>query len=138
LLRGVEPLAVTDAERCGDTSRVKPVGLLKFPAYLPGLTGLEPCTGMVRELRGVVRHPSAVAEFAYDWWLPVKSNAAVLADAFDAHLEYWRMRGDRPDARSCWWPTRWADCCARRWIPPTRCAPRSPWAPRSTAPPRPR
>lgn len=99
LLRGMKPLALTDAERCGDTSRVKPVSLLRFPAYLPGLTGLEPYTGLVRELRGVVRHPSAVAEFAYDWRLPVKHNAALLADAVDAHLDYWRARSDRPDAR---------------------------------------
>ncbi|AUI64573.1 hypothetical protein B1H26_24460 [Amycolatopsis sp. BJA-103] len=99
LLRGMEPLALTNAERGGDTSRVKPVRLLRFPAYLPGLTGLEPYAGLVRELRGVVRHPSAVAEFAYDWRLPVKHNAALLADAVDAHLYYWRARSDRPDAR---------------------------------------
>ncbi|KOV77720.1 alpha/beta fold hydrolase [Nocardia sp. NRRL S-836] len=99
LMAGLEPLALTDAERRGDTSRVKPVGLLKFPAYLPGLTGLEPYTGLVRELRGVVRHPSAVAEFAYDWRLPVKRNAALLADAVDAHLESWRARSGRSDAR---------------------------------------
>ncbi|WP_410659520.1 lipase/acyltransferase domain-containing protein [Amycolatopsis sp. lyj-112] len=99
LLQGMGPLVLTDAERSGDTSRVKPVRLLKFPAYLPGLTGLEPYTGLVRELRGVVRHPSAVAEFAYDWRLPVKHNAALLADAIDAHLEYWQTRSDRTDAR---------------------------------------
>ncbi|SES43518.1 lipase/acyltransferase domain-containing protein [Lentzea albida] len=99
LLHGLEPLAVTDAERAGDTSRVKPVGLLRFPAYLPGLTGLEPYTGLVRELRGLVRHRDAVAEFAYDWRLPVKHNAALLADAVDAHLESWRARSGRSDAR---------------------------------------
>src|SRR5262245_12918745 len=91
---GLARLAVND-----DEHRVKPVGLLKFPTYLPGLGGLEPYSKLVRKLKEMVRHPDAVAEFAYDWRRPVAYNAHMLADKVDQHLLFWRRRSDRPDAR---------------------------------------
>lgn len=78
---------------------VKPGRLLRVPAFAPFLAGIEPYTKLTRALRENVRHPSAVLEFGYDWRLPVQHNAALLAEAIEAHLARWRIESDRPQAR---------------------------------------
>ncbi|MFI9408491.1 esterase/lipase family protein [Nocardia gamkensis] len=75
---------------------VRPRGLLRVCAVCPVFAGIEPYTKLVTALRNVVRHPRAVLEFAYDWRLPVKSNALLLAEAIDTHVRWWREFSDRP------------------------------------------
>lgn len=96
---GMAPLAVSEDELAGRSTRVKPVALLTFPAFSPVLGGFEPYTPLVRAIRKVVRHSSAVLEFAYDWRLAVDRNGRLLADAMAAHLARWRERSKRPDAQ---------------------------------------
>ncbi|WP_216899270.1 esterase/lipase family protein [Nocardia alni] len=91
---GLAPLAF-DPER----NSVKPARLLRVPAFAPFLAGIEPYTKLVRRLRETVRDPAAVLEFGYDWRLPVRHNAVLLAEAIDAHLARWRAASDRPRAR---------------------------------------
>lgn len=83
----------------GEPDRVKPVGLIRFPAYLPWLKGVEPYSKLVGRLREIVRHPTALTAFPYDWRLPVAHNAVLLADAVDEHLTDWRARSGRSDAK---------------------------------------
>jgi len=97
--RGLDPLAVTEDERAGKLGRVKASRLLRFPAFMPVLAGLEPYTRLTQAIRQVVAHPGAVGEFGYDWRLPVAHNARLLADFADRHLREWRARADRPEAR---------------------------------------
>ncbi|WP_214404027.1 lipase/acyltransferase domain-containing protein [Pseudonocardia lacus] len=99
-------LALTDAEREGDYSRVRPAGLLRAPAFAPFLRGIEPYGGLVNAITEVVADPAAVLEFAYDWRLPVTHNAALLHTAAAEHLDTWRnhptyeeMRRALPDTR---------------------------------------
>lgn len=96
---GLEPLAVTEAERAGSVGRIQASGLLRFPAFMPLLAGLEPYTRLTQAITQVVAHPAAVYEFAYDWRLPVAHNARLLADRAAEHLRQWRAQADRPDAR---------------------------------------
>lgn len=96
---GMWPLAVSEDDLAGRVSGVEAVGLLKFAAFAPILAGLEPYSSLVREITKVVRHPSAVLEFAYDWRLPVAHNAALLAIAIQDHLWQWRKWSDRPQAQ---------------------------------------
>jgi pimeloyl-ACP methyl ester carboxylesterase len=83
-------LALTDAERGGTYGRVRAIGLLRFPAFAPMLRGFEPYGWLLDGIRRATVDPAAVAEFAYDWRLPVSHNAALLADFADAHLTAWR------------------------------------------------
>ncbi|MFE6926068.1 hypothetical protein ACFVAV_33995 [Nocardia sp. NPDC057663] len=78
---------------------VRPGHLLRTPTFAPFLRGIEPYTKLVRALERIVRHPSAVLEFGYDWRLPVRHNALLLAKHIDAHVDWWRRVSDRPDAR---------------------------------------
>ncbi|MET8162276.1 hypothetical protein ABZT47_38460 [Sphaerisporangium sp. NPDC005289] len=75
-------------------------------ALLPGLGGIEPYTRLAERVGQAVVHPAAVLEFAYDWRLPVRYNAALLAEAAHRHLADWRAhpahqqaRRHRPDPR---------------------------------------
>jgi pimeloyl-ACP methyl ester carboxylesterase len=86
----MEALHLTDDERSGRYGRIRPSRLLRFPAFAPSLRGLEPYTNLLGALRQAVSHREAVAEFAYDWRLPVAHNAQLLAAAIDQHLEAWR------------------------------------------------
>jgi pimeloyl-ACP methyl ester carboxylesterase len=95
-------LALTDAEREGRYGRLRATGLLRFPAFAPMLRGFEPYGRLVDGIRRVTRDPAAVAEFAYDWRLPVSHNATMLAEFADAHLAAWRNHPRYPpgdDAR---------------------------------------
>jgi hypothetical protein len=86
----LKTLQLTDDERAGIFGRIRPGGLLRFPAFAPLLRGFEPYTALSAALRAVTAHPDAVTEFAYDWRLPVAHNAGRLADAIAAHLARWR------------------------------------------------
>ncbi|MEV5414010.1 hypothetical protein AB0K60_34905 [Thermopolyspora sp. NPDC052614] len=104
---GLAPLRLSEEERADPaTVRLRPTGLLRTPAFLPGLGGVEPYTRLVDRLRRVVVHPDLVLEFAYDWRLPVLHNARLLADAARRHLQAWRdsdghqkARREQPDER---------------------------------------
>ncbi|MFE1288201.1 esterase/lipase family protein [Streptomyces sp. NPDC058751] len=92
--RGLRRLALTDDELSGRTGRVRPGKLLSAPAYAPVLRGAEPYTALVRKLQAACVHPCAVAEFPYDWRLPVRHTAQLLADAAERHLRSWRKFGE--------------------------------------------
>jgi hypothetical protein len=83
-------LRLTDEERAGRYGRIRPGGLLRFPAFAPLLRGFEPYTDLVAALRQASVHPSAVAPFPYDWRLPVAYNANLLAEAAHRHLAAWQ------------------------------------------------
>ncbi|MFE6926339.1 esterase/lipase family protein [Nocardia sp. NPDC057663] len=88
------PLAVDP-----DRTTVKPGRLLRVPTFAPFLRGIDPYTKLVKALEGIVRHPAAVSQFGYDWRLPVRYNAGLLAEHIDAHASWWRRVSDRSDAR---------------------------------------
>lgn len=83
-------LALTEAEREGNYGRVRATGLLRFPAFAPVLRGFEPYGPLVDAVTRVAADPAAVAEFGYDWRLPVSHNAVLLAEFADAWLTAWR------------------------------------------------
>jgi hypothetical protein len=86
----LEALALTEDERLGRYGRIRATRLLTFPAFAPILRGFEPYTKLIKALREAAVNPDAVAEFAYDWRLPVTHNAQLLADAVDQHVRAWR------------------------------------------------
>lgn len=88
---GIRRLYLTDKERAGNYSRVRAVRTLRFPSASPGLGGFEPYTSLVKRIREQTPHPDAVAEFPYDWRLSVPTNASLLADAAEQHLQQWRQ-----------------------------------------------
>jgi hypothetical protein len=90
---GLRRLAVTDEERAGRIGRVRPGDLLKSPAYVPVLRGAEPYRALVGRLQAACLAPAAVGTFPYDWRLPVRHNAQLLADAAERHLRTWRASG---------------------------------------------
>jgi pimeloyl-ACP methyl ester carboxylesterase len=92
-------LRLTDAEREGRYGRIKATRLLRFPAFAPMLRGMEPYTRLLKSLNSVVVHPDAVAEFAYDWRLPIAHNAGLLATALDRYLAEWRRHPAQIAAR---------------------------------------
>lgn len=96
---GLSALAVSGDDLDSGCSRVEPAGLLTFPSFMPILAGQEPYTPLVREITKVVRHKSAIREFAYDWRLSIKYNTRLLSIAVQEHLAAWRIRSDRPDAQ---------------------------------------
>jgi hypothetical protein len=65
-------------------------GLVTGPVWLPELRGLEPYTGLVRDIARVMVDPAAVSTFPYDWRLPVAHNARLLGEAAEQHLARWR------------------------------------------------
>ena len=88
--RYLEKLALTAGELAGETGRVRPSGLLRSPAFVPGLAGIEPYSPLVRRLEQLCPNPAAVHQFAYDWRLPVAHNAVLLAEAAVRHLRQWQ------------------------------------------------
>lgn len=83
-------LRVTDEERQGRTGRIVATRLLRFPAFAPVLRGFEPYTTLIAGIRRVTAHADAVAEFPYDWRMPIELNAKRLALAAEQHLNTWR------------------------------------------------
>ncbi|MEH0651926.1 lipase/acyltransferase domain-containing protein [Streptomyces scabiei] len=88
--RSLDELAVRDPDPAMEARRVKPLGLLRFPAFMPFLAGLEPYTPLLERLAAAVAHPAALTEFAYDWRLPATYNAELLAQATSTQLTHWR------------------------------------------------
>ncbi|MBF6079486.1 lipase/acyltransferase domain-containing protein [Nocardia beijingensis] len=82
-----------------ERTTIVPGRLLRRPAYAPFLKGIEPYTKLVHDLSKIVRRPDAVLEYGYDWRLPVRHNAELLARAIDSHLTNWRRDSGRPDAK---------------------------------------
>lgn len=87
---GLQDLALTEDERAGQYGRIRPGGLLRFPAFAPLLRGFEPYTTLLSVLRDAALAPTAVAKFPFDWRLPVAHTAGLLADAIEQHLASWR------------------------------------------------
>ena len=83
-------LKLTEDEHAGRYGRIHATRLLRFPAFAPLLAGFEPYTRLLKAVRAVAAHPDAVAEFAYDWRLPVAYNANLLAEFSHRHLTEWR------------------------------------------------
>jgi Lecithin:cholesterol acyltransferase len=88
-------LRLSDAERAGRYGRVRARRLLRFPAFAPLLAGFLPYTAVLKGLRSVVWHPDAVAEFAYDWRLPVAYNGDLLAQFARRHLATWQAHPEQ-------------------------------------------
>ena len=86
----LDALRLTEDERAGRYGRVCATRLLRFPAFAPLLAGFEPYTRLLKAIRAVALHPDAVAEFAYDWRLPIAHNASLLAEFGHRHLADWR------------------------------------------------
>ncbi|MEU6366725.1 hypothetical protein ABZ876_13590 [Streptomyces sp. NPDC046931] len=93
-------LRLTPEERSGRYGRVRATRLIRFPAFAPVLAGRSPYEQLRKGLRAVVWHPAAVAEFAYDWRLPVAHNAAPLAEFARRHLDDWRAHPAYAEGRS--------------------------------------
>jgi hypothetical protein len=86
----MDGLQVTDDDLAG-RPRLRPSRLLRVPAFLPGLHGIEPYTALLRRLREEAAiDPRAVGEFAYDWRLSVEHNGKLLARRCTEHLDNWR------------------------------------------------
>ncbi|MFE1592364.1 hypothetical protein [Nocardia sp. NPDC058705] len=88
------PLAV-DPEH----NTVRPGHLLRTPTFAPFLRGIDPYRNLVRALEAIVRDPSAVSQFGYDWRLPVRYNARLLAERIDSHVTWWRKVTGHTQAR---------------------------------------
>ncbi|MFD8563107.1 hypothetical protein ACFV1N_38025 [Streptosporangium canum] len=103
---GLQALYLTEQERAGTVVRLRPGRLLRTPAFLPGLGGIEPYTELISRIQQVVVDQAAVREFPYDWRLGVAHNARLLDEACHEHLRSWRAseahlqaRRLRPDER---------------------------------------
>ncbi|MEV0296151.1 hypothetical protein [Nocardia sp. NPDC050710] len=94
----LDALRVTEDERAGRAGRITPTRLLRFPAFAPGLRGVEPYSDLTARLR-LATHPDAVLGFPYDWRLSIEHNARRLAVTAERHLAQWRARAGGPDAR---------------------------------------
>jgi pimeloyl-ACP methyl ester carboxylesterase len=92
-------LALTQAERDGDYSRVEARSILQFPSAAPILRGMEGYEPMATGVRAVLRSKDALLEFPYDWRLPVEHNATELARACRKHLDAWRGASANARAR---------------------------------------
>ncbi|MCX4650308.1 hypothetical protein OG249_00090 [Streptomyces microflavus] len=87
---GLEALRATEAELDGTgQTRVKPSALLRIPAWVPLIHGIEPYHDLLTMVSGTVAAPAAVLPFPYDWRLPVEYNGRLLAHAARQHLEEW-------------------------------------------------
>ncbi|MFG2913434.1 AAA family ATPase [Kitasatospora sp. NPDC048298] len=94
-LRNLPSLHVTPAERAGRPGRLRPDGLLRAPAWLSTLGGLENYQPLLDVLHTTVPHQDAVLPFPYDWRLSAEVNARLLAEAAHHHLAAWRASPHR-------------------------------------------
>lgn len=83
-------LLLTEDERDGIYGRIRPTSLISSPAFLPKFDKVNPYSGLVTGLRRDSVHSEAVAEFPYDWRLPVAYNAKLLAQFIEAHAAAWK------------------------------------------------
>ncbi|WP_078860037.1 esterase/lipase family protein [Streptomyces sp. NRRL F-2747] len=86
-------LAVTDAERAGETGRIEATGVLNVADWFPGLGHAQPYNALISRLRRAALHKAAVLPFPYDWRLSVEHNGALLAREARRHLDSWRTHG---------------------------------------------
>ncbi|MEV2214144.1 AAA family ATPase [Streptomyces sp. NPDC050997] len=101
------PLAVTEDERSGRSTRLRPTELLSSGfAWVPLVGGFSPYNQLWDAVTSVTRHRDAVLRFPYDWRLSAEESARRLADAALWHLAQWRhhparqaARRDRPEPR---------------------------------------
>ncbi|MGP5073552.1 lipase/acyltransferase domain-containing protein [Arthrobacter rhombi] len=84
------PLLLTEDEREGKFGRIRPTALLSSPAFFPKFGAVNPYTGLVARLRRESVNSEAIAEFPYDWRLPVAQNAKLLAQFIEVHAAAWR------------------------------------------------
>lgn len=82
-------LRLTEAECQGQYSRVEATALISSPAFLPRLDSVNPYTAIVARLERESIHAAAVAQFPYDWRLPVIHNGAILAKRASEHFRDW-------------------------------------------------
>ncbi|MFV0129374.1 esterase/lipase family protein [Streptomyces sp. HMX112] len=87
---GLDALRLTEDELEGRTGRIVATGLLSHSAWTPYLRGVEPYTDLLALVRSCVADDAAILPFAYDWRLPVATNARLLADRARRHLTAWR------------------------------------------------
>jgi hypothetical protein len=66
--------------------------ILRFPAQLPLLGGIEPYGKLLARLHEVVEAPEALLTFPYDWRRSIEPAAHRLEDAAAAHLNGWTAR----------------------------------------------
>ncbi|MYT92810.1 hypothetical protein GTY40_17405 [Streptomyces sp. SID8359] len=88
--RRLRSLAVTEAERAGESGRVEATGVLNVADWMPGLGAVQPYNEVIARLRRTALHRTAVSAFPYDWRLSVEHNGALLARAARRHLDAWR------------------------------------------------
>ncbi|MGW1895394.1 esterase/lipase family protein [Streptomyces sp. NPDC002004] len=98
--KGLQALHLTEDELEGKTGRVEATGLLTSGAWTPYLRGSEPYTDLLARIRKCVAHEDAVLPFAYDWRLPVATNAQLLAEAARRHLSAWQNHQSHDPARA--------------------------------------
>lgn len=89
LTGNVRPLHVIDDDLTSGR-RLRATRLLRVPAYLPILGGIEPYSALIGRIKETVVDPRAAAEFPYDWRLSVAHNGAKLAERCIEHLDRWR------------------------------------------------
>jgi len=104
LSRRVGELEVTDDDLAGG-GRLRATRLLRVPAFMPILGGIEPYSALLSRARDIVVDEAAVLEFPYDWRLSIEFNAHRLVAACEGHLAAWRRKvtqerfGDPADVR---------------------------------------
>jgi hypothetical protein len=86
---GLADLWLTPDEEEQRYGRVCASGLLRTGAFARVLGGFEPYTGLATAIRSVCVDDRAVAEFPYDWRLPVDHTGAHLARFAEAWLARW-------------------------------------------------
>lgn len=93
LLRGggLRELVVTDEELAGQP-RLEPAGLLRMPALLPFLGGLEPYNNITAAIPEVLTAPDALTGFAYDWRLSIAESAGKLVRHCEQVHQAWTRR----------------------------------------------
>jgi pimeloyl-ACP methyl ester carboxylesterase len=89
---GLKALHLSPEERAGRFGRITASRLIRYPAFIPAVGGIEPYTRLLDSTKTFLQDPAALLEFPYDWRLPVAHNAGELARVAARHLEQWRSR----------------------------------------------
>ena len=88
LVGKMDHLHVTEDDIAGGR-RLRPTRLLRTPAYMPLMGGLEPYGALLNRISETVVDKRAVREFPYDWRLSIEFNACELVKTCEAHLADW-------------------------------------------------
>lgn len=89
--RSLDALKLSNDERRGVYGRIRATRAIRFPAFAPILSGFEPYSRLISEITKASVDQRAVAEFPYDWRLPVAHNARQLESFCANHLRNWRQ-----------------------------------------------